>query len=201
MQQLPKRVGFIMPDKYYTTLNYWKAIQLPNTGGGAFTYLVPSNAFDIDPALGSTALPGFTELAAIYHRYRVLKVKVTLEVTNTNNSNPEMILLLASNRDLGSPTITDWIHWKSNPLGMARTVGTVYSPPVKLTRTFSTEEIFGSKEIYTDTDFSGEVSGSPLNNWFLYLANYMFGSGVGTTHVNLSLDIGLEFFERKFLVG
>lgn len=44
--------------------------------------LTPNGAFDVDPILGSTNTPGFSEYAALYNYYRVVKVEYDLEICN-----------------------------------------------------------------------------------------------------------------------
>jgi len=38
--------------------------------------------FDVDPRVGSTAIPGFTELMALYQNYRVDNCQITADVVN-----------------------------------------------------------------------------------------------------------------------
>jgi len=60
----------------------WDAVL--NNAGAAFASqsLIVNGLYDVDPAFLTTAVPGFTELMALYRNYRVDSTKITLSVTN-----------------------------------------------------------------------------------------------------------------------
>ncbi len=77
-------------------------LRVDNNAGSTYTsYRMRMNsAYDPDPALGSGALPGFTEWAGFFRNYRVLKFEIECEVTNLE-SNSLSIIICPSQADLG----------------------------------------------------------------------------------------------------
>jgi hypothetical protein len=182
-------------------MQYWKAISFSNTSPVP-VYFKPSDAFDIDPVLGSTALPGFAEFAGFYDRYRVVGAKIQVEAITDSLGAPVMLTFMASNRILSAVSITDFVHWRGNPLGKSKTLPSRSGPVTAIERHYSTEEVYGSKEVYYESEFSGPTTGSPVNNWYLYIVNYQFpAASATTTYVNITIEPEVEFFERKVLVN
>jgi len=201
---LPKSVSSIMPDRLYTRLKFYGfgniTITGPKTTNGA--RYRPTSAFDIDPLLGSTATPGFSELSAFYSNYRVTMSKLRLEATNSYATEGALIVLVPLNLDPGAApsdaTVNSWIE---QPYSAVRQMGTAGSPTVVIEKSMSTEKIYGSKMVYFDDAFSSLVTTNPINNWY-------WGVGVvapavpaapQTINILIEINIGVEFFSRKVL--
>jgi hypothetical protein len=197
---LPQSVKYVMPDKFRTRLQYWKAISF-NNALPTPQYFIPSNAFDVDPALASTALPGFSEFASFYSHYRVLGAKITLEMSTTSTVAPVMLTCIATNRIQTAVSITDFVHWRSNPHGFSRTLAPTGGPMMTVSRYFSTEAVYGSKEVLYESEFASAVTTGPVNNWYVYVVNYQFPSTGSNTYVNITIEPDIEFFERKVLLN
>jgi len=60
-----------------------------------------NSAFDPDPAVGSGAIPGFTEWAAFYNYYRVLHFNYDISLTN-NEAFPLVCVTAPTNTDVGT---------------------------------------------------------------------------------------------------
>lgn len=72
----------VMPAQYVTNLVYLVDVINTNVGGVQASVQYRSEAYDVDPSVGSTAMPGFTELAAIYQRYRTLRMSYKFTCCN-----------------------------------------------------------------------------------------------------------------------
>lgn len=72
----------VMPSTYRTCMKYIVQDVVANVGGTAASIRFRSEAYDVDPALASTAMPGFAELALIYARYRCLGMRYKFSAAN-----------------------------------------------------------------------------------------------------------------------
>jgi hypothetical protein len=184
-------------------LDYFSAptISLAATTAGGVRY-TPSNAYDLDPSLGSTASPGFTELAAFYSTYRVTCSYIVVRFADPSTIIPISCVVLPLNIDPGgSPSIATIISWRSNPYAR---VGTTISgaPLAELKNFMTTNKIFGNDMTFFDDNFASPTNGAPTNNWFWGIGVYS-QANIATNPVRLDVQIsvGVEFFNRKELLG
>jgi len=179
-----------MPPSLVTNLVYMDTQHSPlNNAGSTFASIRfrPSSAFDVDPTIGGTSMPGFNELAGVYGRYRMLSFKASVIASNLEDF-PVNFIVFASNFDLGnnyslvqSMFGNSFARYKylSPKGGMDR--ATVRTPWWK------TEHIVGTDAVNVDTDFTANISNSPVNNTYLNIGIWT-GNG-GTLLVN---GIGLQ---------
>jgi len=73
----------------------------------------PNAAYDVDPLLGSTSTPGFSEWASLYSYYRVYSYEVDVQVTNLD-AQPYGLYFLNTNTDPGLSG-TDYFDYASGP--------------------------------------------------------------------------------------
>jgi len=199
-QGIPRSVGLIMPDRYVTNLKYWKALtynlSVTNYGSQRFS---PSNAFDVDPLIGGTAMSGFLELVALYGSYRVVSSKCKLEFANPSSTVPLKVWLCPVNIDPGAtPSLAYQLALPEQPYCKSKTAPLVGGPICTLSSKMSTERIYGSKMVLFDDNFSAPVTGSPNNNWFWVVGCYGFAVIAGITYANVMIDVEVEFYDRKF---
>jgi hypothetical protein len=205
LTRLPKSVSSIMPDRLFTTLKFFGygnlSIIVGNQAIGA--RYRPTAAYDIDPALGSTATPGFSELAAFYSNYRVTTSKLVLEASNQSSAQGAMIVLCPLNADPGAaPSLGTVQSWIEQPYAEIKAMGTAGSPAVHIEKTISTEKIFGSKMVYFDDAFTSLVTTNPTNNWYWAIGAISPLAVAGSTltvNTLIEIYIGIEFFSRKVL--
>lgn len=76
-----------MPSQYVTRLKYLVYDIVTNVGGAQASVRFRSEAYDVDPALASTAMPGFTEMAAFYQRFRTLRLGYKFSAGNAEAFN------------------------------------------------------------------------------------------------------------------
>jgi len=198
---IPKAVGIIMPDRYYTALKYEKigSVSLAVAPTGAFRYR-PTGAFDVDPLVASTAMAGFTELATLYGQYRVTVSKATFRVVNPNTLSPIVAILAPVNLDPGASPSAGYVNsLLENPYATHKLVGVTGSPVSEMSCLCSSERIFGSQEVYVDDGYASVVTSTPVNNWF-----WVIGFTTGNLVTNplqweITIEVGIEFFSRTFL--
>lgn len=171
-----------------------------NNAGATFASVRfrPSSAFDVDPTIGGTSIPGFNELAGLYGRYRM--VAFSADVTAVNDENfPINVMVFPSNFDLGSNysqvqsmvgNSLAKIRYLSPRGGMDRS--TIHTP------WWSANRIVGSDAPMVDTDFSASVSGNPVNNTYLNIGIWTGNSTALVNGVGLKvvITIQIKYYEQ-----
>jgi hypothetical protein len=169
----------------------------------AFRYR-PSAAYDVDPVLGSTTMPGFTELAGIYNSYRVTKSKFRFEIVSNDARTGSVVLIPLNTDPTGAPGATTVESWPMNPYRVYKMIPPTGARPVILEKTMSTEKIFGSKAVYFDDNFMSLTNTIPNNNWF-WAVGIHSPVPIATTAWSCTslivITIHVEFFNRKELLS
>ncbi len=194
---IPKSAGLIVSDRIFTKLEFWsqKIIPIAASTSAGVRY-TPSSAYDIDPLVGSAAMPGFAEMAALFAQYRVTVSDIEVMLVNPLNTYGADILVGPLNVDPGaSATDAFIVSCASNPYFALASCGCVGSPPARVTASMSTEKIYGSKMVYSDDNFSSATNTSPNNNWYWFVA-----VSVSAT-ISLRIRCGVEFFDRRQLLN
>jgi len=200
-------LGLIVPDKMYSRLKYSGIQQITVAIGSAASAVRwrPTSVFDVDPLLGGTTIPGFTELAGLYGSYRTTRSGIKLEVAPQDAARVASVVVVPLNVDPGSgPSAATQASWTMNPYAIYQITGTAGSPNVIIRNNMSTEKIFGSKMVYFDDAFSSLVTTSPTNNWFWavsIITGFTVGGSNYITTILLDLEIDVEFFNRKSLAS
>jgi len=201
--KMPRSPQLIISDRIYTKLTFGGFANLTIAAATAVIArrYTPSAAYDVDPLVGSTAMPGFAEFAALYNLYRVTTSRITVEFANQSTSAIK-VCVIPLNSDPGSaPSSAVVDFWMLNPYSKVKVLSPVGSPTEAIRSSMSTEKIFGSKAVYFDDTFAAQVTGIPNNNWFwaIGLQSPVVAAGNLLIAVNIVIDIGLEFYERKYV--
>lgn len=201
---LPRRYR-IMPPSLITKLVYMSTLHSPlNNAGATFASVRfrPSSAFDVDPVLGGTSMPGFNELAGIYGRYRMIKFKLDLIASN-NEDFPLNVNAFVSNFDLGANysqvqsqfgNSFERHKYLSPKGGMDRaTIRTPY---------WSAADIIGSDAPLISDSFSATISASPQNNTYINIGIWTGNSTALVNGLSMQAVITAEyrFYEAFHLV-
>jgi hypothetical protein len=162
----------------------------------------PSNAFDVDPLLGGTNMSGFTEMSSLFSTYRVLDSTIKVETTNPSTTQPVVSFLAPVNVDPGAaPSAAYILSIKEQPYSTAKSIGLLGAPLATIGSKMSTERIFGSKAALFDDAFAAPVTGSPANNWFWVIGLYAFNVIPAAIFSTVTIDVDVEFFNRKILLN
>jgi len=196
----------IVPDSVRVRLVWYDNNTMYNNAGGIYVAkrFQPSSAYDLDPLLGGTAVPGFNEWAAFYKKYRVISSKSIITAANYDATTVVQVIMVPLHVDPGAtPTLATITSWLSQPFvkkmilskagGMDR--GTVSLP-------LSHRDFVGSDTFLYDDSYCAVVTTNPTNNIFLAVGMYVVG-GVATfttgVAANLTISIMCEFYERQEL--
>lgn len=189
----------IVPDTFTTNLKFIDSSHTVLNNSG-LTYATirfrPSSAYDIDPTLGSTSVPGFNEWASFYGRYRVLSSKINVHFSNLEKV-PINAYIWPSNYDLGANYVFLAASIAS-PFSTHTVLGPITGLDSKvLSKRIRSDEIFGSNEVFTDQDFGAVINSNPTNNWYWNIGIWSpvlaLTTGVMT---NIEIDIQVQFTER-----
>lgn len=201
---VPKRFR-TMPPSLVTNLTFMDTSHSPlNNAGATFASVRfrPSSAFDVDPTLGGTSMPGFNELAGIYGRYRMLSFKCHVIGVNLEEF-PVNFIVFASNFDLGN-NYSQVQSMFGNSFSRYKYLSPKGGMDRALIRTpwWQTEHIVGTDAVNVDTDFSATISANPVNNTYI---NIGLWTGNGTALVNgvgmqMVLTAQYRFYENFHLV-
>jgi hypothetical protein len=153
----------------------------------------PTAAFDVDPVVGSTSAPGFSEMAGIYRQYRVLASGIKV-----NFSNLDLLagvgVVVPVNFDPAANT-TNFQNYLSNrsartvPLGLSTGDGAG-----AVRHNFSLRDFAGVLTNSIDT-YASAVNAIPTNNVWWLVGAYLSAVQTNGVFVSVLIDFDIEFFE------
>lgn len=195
------RLGW--PQEWMTTLKYSIQGTLNNTPAAVATRQFNSDAFDVDPALGSTAMPGFTELSGLYSRYRVIAMGYDLEVCNR-----ELFAL-----QVMSGIVNNSVAWNTvELLGNSNVKTQIISAKggmdrVRLKDRITMVALFGSKQPLYDDLYTGSTTATTLatnataKTYFSILSPSVGLTAGGGCDYNIQIYLQLQFYRANPLIG
>lgn len=164
----------------------------------AMVRFTPNGTFDVDPTLGSTTTPGFTEWAAFYNYYRVIKVAYDIEVAN-NETFPLRVYTILTNTDpgtIGNP------QFSGNPLAKTALIsGKGGMDRCRLRDLKQVSQVVGSQAPETEDNFRAAVTTNPVDVIHLGIGCFNPGSafvpnGVAVVGV---IRMFIRFYDPKTL--
>jgi hypothetical protein len=179
------REGF--PDRFKTkqVFGYYQ-ILAPAAGNRASYSFRGNSVYDPDfTGAGSTAFT-YTQLSALYNRYRVISSKITIEAFNQGTV-PLIIVLGAS--------ISNSLPSTDRTLGLRHMAQSTIVPggPAnwKHTAAAGTAAVFGVplSQVMSEDDFAGLIGGNPNNVWYWHLqAQNLNGATAGSVLITVRLE-------------
>lgn len=162
--------GHFMPDVFVCKLRYILS-GLYTSAGASLSQYYRTSAFDVDPVLASTAMPGYAELAAMYRRYRVLSMHVKATVVN-DEAHPVHIIHGFSADTFTFGTFT--INYGSNPGITSSVMSPVTGQNLyRIDEAKAVTEILGDSSALVDDQYAAITSSNParMANWNIGLSN------------------------------
>jgi len=157
---IPKQIGF--PDCTRASLKYTIPFQQTATGAGQINSLrMTSNAYDVDAALASTAMSYFSELAAVYSRFRTLGMRYRFEVSNQEAYALSMIYGFMTN-SVSSGSLGQ--NYAGNPYMHSEILSPINGSNSTMIYNgrITTERLFGTQAALYDDLFTGSTTSSTL---------------------------------------
>lgn len=156
----------------------------------------PNGVYDIDPTLGSTAVPGFIEWASLYGFYRVVQVGYKVQAVSLESSKPCKFYAVMLNSDPGttlSGIIIGNSLCKETVLGINSGMGRA-----TLSGRAKVSQILGSKTSFTADSYRAVTTANPADLiWIGFGATTLdggnFASGIA---LSIVLTVEVEFYDR-----
>lgn len=205
-----KTPGAIVPDQIYTIMHYVDDVKTGILGAlgtdgtyGAITYRANS-VYDPSTYLGNVSVNGFTQMADIYRKYRVVGMKIKVFLTNASDE-PCMVVVCPSTLDITGATpgytyqtiqqLVDYPYAKSMILspagGQDRAVITNY---------ISVKKFAGHTEAKFDDTYASLNNNNPITLLYWTLAAYTITKGipsVGNVWFDARVTYYVEWYNRQ----
>jgi hypothetical protein len=193
----------VMPPEYDTNLYYTVQDTVTNAAAFLASIRFSTEAFDVDPTLGSTAMPGFTEMAGFYARFRTLGMGYKFSCAN-QEAFSVTLLHGFSTTSVASGAL---VHtYSGNPLFGSSIVGPLTGFNTKTFRDFkSCGAISGTNQylfddLYTGSTASATLASAGTNYCYLGVVSTAPLTGAGVL-VNVEIRLNLRFYRPKLLLS
>jgi len=186
---------FAVPPRTRAKLCYSKTVAITNaTFGYANVRFSPTNAYDVDPVLGSTAMPFFTEYNSMYRRYRTVSAVITVNFANLDLV-AYTAYVTADNQDPGANT-ANYAPQMSNRMSRHCVLGLgTGDGNGRLRLRASTSDFGGVRNTLQDDNYSALAGNSPTNNWWFNVGVLSTGAIANGVHADINIDVIVDFYE------
>jgi len=158
---------------------------------------VPTFAYDVDPTLGSSAVPGFTELAGLYRFYRVKQFKCRVHFSNSDTATSAVCYVCPVNAD-PTPNTTSYQSFLSNRRSVMKIIGPSAGNGIveNLITDVSVDDFGGVRWTGQIDAYSASTSGTaPPNNVWVIVGAETTAAMTNGIAVCFRMEIEIEFFE------
>jgi len=188
-------------DSLRTKLRYVLPFQtVLNAGSLVSSLRFTSNAFDVDASLGSTAMAYFSEIAAMYSRFRTLGMKYKFQVS-TNEVHSIAYVHGFMSQSLSSTGVG--LNYAEGPYVFTAVSGGINADP---TKTFegqvAVSKFFGTQQALVDDTFTGSTTSSTLpasGTLYLYIGAVSTAFLAAGFDVTGFVELDLLFYDRNAL--
>jgi len=198
------RVKDIMPPRIMTKLKYLVARNLQNAAGlTASIQLNANGVYDVDPSLGSTAVPGFVEFVAFYRRFRVLRVKSVC--TFINNEGFPLVINLGFEPAFFAANAKLQTYYEMHGQRTQLIPRTQTARGVTLSMTRDALSVVGDPICQTELNYSGTSGANPTALWYTSISCSSTNVGLPLTAngvtIRWQVEFDVEFFELQNLLS
>lgn len=200
-------VGEFAPSSLLVPLVYTDLTTIQTQNGLSQTnWYYRTSAYDVNPLIGTTAMPGYLELSALYNQYRVHKISVYVQAVNMHTS-PIVFSIWPSfeTNSHNSLTNTQIIEYGGSFKGFRLVV----SPEggmdkIRVRRAFALTDLVGNRSWLDDSNYTATVGSNPTTMWNV---NFGIAATVGTLTTGggiqgvFGVTLDVEFFDRKTLIS
>lgn len=187
----------VMPNQYDTKLKYMTNLVVTNVGAFLASSRYTTNAYDVDPSVGSTAMPGFTEFAGFYARFRTLAIKYKFSANNMELF-PLTIIHGFSNSSIASGAVA--LTYAGNPLMVSSILGPLTGQGRgTFQRKATVVKIAGTAQPLYDDIYTGSTTSSTLATAGTKHCYFAVVSPVLLTAAGVYLTVEIELTIRFYL--
>jgi hypothetical protein len=194
--------GMMVPESLETELKFVALLVVTNAAGFAASTRYSSNAYDVDPSVGSTAMAGFAEFAAFYKKFRTLSMSYKFNVQNAEAFGVT-IMHGFSTTSIASGSLS--FQYSTNPLFQTSALGPATGFGIKTFRgNASICKIYGTETPLYDDLFTGSTTSSTLATastaWcYLGLISNTALTALGVL-VTAEIKLRVQFYGRNLLL-
>jgi len=178
-----KSPGEIIPEQLCVTLHFYQTNNISNVAAGYCSKAFRTNSvYDADPAVGTTAITGFTELAGLYSHYRVLQAAVAIDVSNNEAFAQDVFIYPWSNPGTAPSNTNDGntpdmiMNYRSKHAILSAKGG---MDRATLRDTYNLADLY-SKDVLTEDAYASTISTNPASITYMLVGGYGSGSNVYT---------------------
>jgi len=193
----------VMPDRLRVHLIYADQVQQRNNVGTKYvSWRYRSSAYDPDPALGTGAIPGFTDFTNFYGTYRVHRMKLEVDIVNIETF-AVTFKIVPTPLDPGANTAIISEFADANPRGFSRIIGgsSAQNRVRMFTPWYKVIAIEGSIGAQFDPNFAAAVNANPANVMYVGLTTATYLVHVNGVFTNVRVHYDVEFFNRIYQVA
>lgn len=194
---VPRSLGWA-PRRVRVCLRYEVDGPMTNVGVAQMNIrFQPTYAYDVNPAIGGTAMPGFVEWGGIYRYYRVRGSTATIGFAN-QEAFTGTCCICPVNFDPTNNT-ANYQNYFSSKLSVQKLIGPLTGFGVcRLSNSCTTADFGGVPDTQQLDPYCATTTGSvsPANNYYWFIG--WKGAAVGTAagvQLNVVIDVDIEFFE------
>jgi len=190
------------PDNVVVELYYQDTVPTRNNVGGSvcsWRYRINS-CYDPDPLLGTGAVSGFSEWAAMYTHYRVISFAYDVQLSNME-SFPLVALCAPTLLDPGA-NYTGTDQFSELPFGRKSILSAKGgSDRCRFRDSFSIARFEGSQEPLTDQSFSSQTTTNPAMIRFFNIGVDSSSPLVNGVFASVRLSFLVQFYARTLVIA
>lgn len=193
---VPRHLGFA-PPRYRAHFRFTKSVYVLNTVVvSSNVRFNPCYCYDVDPVVGSTAMPGFSELQGLYRSYRMIESEIQVDFMNME-AFPTTCGVVPINYDpTANHSAALAVTYLSQPDAIQKPCGPLTGNGIVTIKSkASTSEFSGSANMHTEDGYTGFQTTAPNNSWFWNIINYPAVNGVLGCLTHITMDVLIEFSE------
>lgn len=139
----------------------------PAASAAAYNTFRANSVYDPDFTGVGTTVSGYTPMATVYNRYRVLSCRADITWSNPNAVNGLAFLIATPANTVG----TSYAAILAQKYSWTKQLGNVNGPHLSHSVKFTTAEVYGttSQAVMSEDDFAGLTGGNPNNAVFLHI--------------------------------
>jgi len=188
-----------LPERMLCRTKFQKQFALNNAGFSTATAnFEPTYCYDVDPTIGSTAMPFFTEIMTLYRYYRTVAARCRVSFANkegfpiTGFVHPVNYLVTAP---ASGPIVESFL---SNALCSQGQLSTITGHDgIVLYNKGTTAGFAGSRWLGDEDLYSSTGTVSPANNWYFVVGVQSLVALISGVTVNFEMEVDYVAFEEN----